>query len=132
MLPICAKMLQSVSFGSNGKPRTISTQSDTNIFTHSSQYRDASWHKKIKITVTAVNAMYQGNIIVSFFTNMPQDSQPCLDTNNTFLPKPLSLIIQHKQLNISVKTVHAFIIKQCNIHFKQKVITLEGKQQTGE
>jgi hypothetical protein len=28
--------------------------------------------------------------------------------------------------------VHAFIIKQCNIHFKQKVITLEGKQQTGE
>jgi len=46
---LCKNASLAVLFGSNGNSYTISTQSDICIYTYSSQHRDASGAKEIKI-----------------------------------------------------------------------------------
>jgi hypothetical protein len=60
---LCKNVSLAVLFGSNGNSYTVSTQSDMCVlYTHSSQYTDASRVREIEKTGTAVNAACQANL----------------------------------------------------------------------
>ena len=91
-----------------GKPFCVLSHQSGNVLTtpriyaHSPQYRNASWHKEIKITVTAVNATYQGNISTCHYGHTRHRiPSPVLDLKNTLLPTVYSA-----PCRVSLCTVH--------------------------